>query len=391
MDNQAMGLPKMTYPLLPYSQVVYDGMLLHGDAPVRTFIFRADTRSIDVVQLHIALEKTLRCFGVFEMDVDAQGRQYRVARENILEGPFHEVKIDEDGNTISLSIRINRILGDEISLILFMQTLDRYYHGGEPAADGYWEWIEAVERRKTMERYAEHRKMLSEKFDLVNYPVAPMTDTQHGKDGDGLLMIDLQEFEQEIEIFKQDWLLSLNGLMIMATGLAIMDMEGTDKAGLTWAYDGRVTEQELHIFGSLHRDVPIMLERDELGHMIRQTRQKIREGIRLSDYPYTLTAPKESIWHKAVNVIVEPSRADLHLPAGITVEELQSDEHVHLDVEVFENPLRMQLRYDTACYTEQRIAEFAQQIKENVRKILDFHAHAIFPQKYNLVPTPYRV
>lgn len=370
MDCKAMGMPKVIYPLLPYSQVVYEGMRLYGEAPVRTFLCRADKRLIDVPQLCIALEKTLRSFGVFEMEVDEQGRQYRVARENIFVGPFHEVKIEEEDNLTTLTIRINRILGDEISLILFLHTLDNCYQGEEPVADDYWQWLETEEQRKATDRYAEHCRMLSEQFDSVDYPVAPAADTQHGEGGDGLLQFDLQEFEQEIESFKQEWLLSLNGLMVLATGMAIMDVEGSTKAGLTWAYDGRETEQEQRIFGSLHRDVPIMLERDTIEQMISQTRRKIREGVRLSDYPYTLSAPKESVWHKAVNVIIEPSRESLCLPEGVAIEEMQNDEHVHLDVEVFERPLRMQLRYDTGCYTEQRMLQFGEQIKENIRKVV---------------------
>lgn len=345
----------------------------HGEAPTRTFLCYADKRQIDASRLHIALEKTLRCFGVFEMEVNKEGRQYRVARENIFVGPFHEVKIDEEDNLTTLTIRINRILGDEISLILFLQTLDRCYQGEEPVADNYWQWLETEEQRRTTDRYAEHYRMLSEQFDSVDYPVAPAADNQHGESKDGLLLFDLQEFEQKIESFKQEWLLSLNSLMVLATGMTIMEMEDTEKAGLTWAYDGRETEQEQRIFGSLHRDVPIMLERDTWEKMISQTRKRIREGIRLSDYPYTLTAPRDSVWHKAVNVIIEPSREGLCLPEGVTIEEMQSDEHVHLDVEVFERPLRMQLRYDAGCYTEQRIEEFAKQIKENFKNMLQEH------------------
>lgn len=365
-----MKIAENTYPLLPYSQVVYEGMMRHGDAPTRTFIFLADKGQIDISQLRIALENTLRCFGVFEMNVDEQGRQYRAARKNIFEGPFHEVKIDEENDTLRLLIRLNRILGDEISLNLFLRTLGRCYHGEKPIADDYWHWLDSEEQRKTMPRYTEHRTILSEKFDLVDYPVAPSSNTLAAGVSEEHLLFDLQEFEQNIESFKRESLLSLNGQMILAAGLAIMETEGTDKVGLTWAYDGRETEREQRIFGSLHRDVPIVLERDTFDNMISQVRNRIREGIRLSDYPYTLTQPKDSIWHKAVNVIIEPSRADLHLPAGISVEEKQSDEHVHLDVEVFEHPLRMQLRYDASCYTEQRIAEFGEQIKRNLKEIL---------------------
>lgn len=368
-----MEQTKVTYPLLPYSQVVYDSLKTHPDAHARVWHIRLNGQVWNIGRLRMAMEKALRSFGVFEMNIDENEHQYRVARENILEGPYHAVTITEHGLEILLDIRLNRILGDETSKILLMQTLIQCYEGAEPIPDGYWQWLEAEEQRKTTERYTAHCQALSMQFDSVDYPVAPATDAQLRESKDGLLLIDLQEFEQDIEIFKQEWLLSLNGLMVLATGLAIMNMEGTDKAGLTWAYNGRETEQEQRIFGSLHRDVPIVLEREPLEQMIRQTRRKIREGIRLSDYPYTLSSPKESVWHKAVNVIVEPSRSGLRLPAGLTVEETQSDEHVHLDVEVFENPLRMLLRYDTACYTEQRMQQFAQQIKENIKNMLRQH------------------
>lgn len=376
MDCISMEQTKVTYPLLPYSQVVYDSLKTHPDAHARVLHIRLDGQQWDIARLRIAMEKTHRSFGVFEMAIDGEGHQYRVARENILEGPYHSVVITEHGPEILLDIRLNRILGDETSKILLLQTFIQCYEGAEPEADGYWEWLKAYEDRKQTARYVEHRKILEEKFGVVDYPVNLTADKSCIIEKEGLLQFDLQEFEQDIEMFKQDWLLSLNGLMVLATGLAIMDMEGTERAGLTWAYDGRETEQEQRIFGSLHRDVPIVLEREPLEQMIRQTRNRIREGIRLSDYPYTLTQPEDSVWHKAVNVIFEPSWENVVNYFSPSMIELSVDpetEHVHLDVEVFESPLRMQLRYDTACYTEQRIAEFAQQIKENVRKILDFY------------------
>lgn len=373
MDCISMEQTKVTYPLLPYSQVVYDSLKTLPNAHSRVWHIRLDGKQWNIGRLRMAMEKTLRSFGVFEMEIDDDGRQYRVARENILEGPYHSVAITEHSPEILLDIRLNRILGDETSKILLMQTLVQCYKGAEPEADGYWEWLKAYEERKQTDRYIAHRRMLSEMFDLVDYPVAPAIDVQRGGSEEGLLQFDLQEFEQDIEAFKQNWLLSLNGLMVLATGLAIMDMEGMDKAGLTWAYDGRETEQEQRIFGSLHRDVPIILEREPLEQMIRQTRNKIREGVRLSGYPYTLTQPEDSVWHKAVNVIFEPSWENVinyFSPSMIELSEEAEIGHTHLDVEVFESPLRMQLRYDAACYTEQRITEFAQKIKTNLEKIL---------------------
>lgn len=368
-----MEQTKVTYSLLPYSQVVYDSLKTHPDAHARVWHIRLDGQQWDIARLRMAMEKTLRSFGVFEMEIDEEGRQYRVARENILEGPYHSVAITEHGPEILLDIRLNRILGDETSKILLMQTLIHAYDGIEPVTDNYWLWLESLEKRKLADRYAEHSIKLSELFGAVDYPVAPAADTQSGESNDGLRSVDLQELEQSIEAFKQEWLLSLNGLMVLATGLAIMDVENTDKAGLTWAYDGRETEQEQRIFGSLHRDVPIMLERDTMEQMIRQTRKKIREGVRLSDYPYTLTAPRDSVWHKAVNVIMEPSWMGVlnyFSPLVKKITEEPEIEHVHLDVEVYENPLRMQLRYDTGCYTEQRMLQFGEQIKENIRKVV---------------------
>jgi hypothetical protein len=41
--------------------------------------------------------------------------------------------------------------------------------------------------------------------------------------------------------------------------LAIADYCGTENAALTWAYEGRETEDEQRIYGSLHRDVPFQL------------------------------------------------------------------------------------------------------------------------------------
>ena len=56
--------------------------------------------------------------------------------------------------------------------------------------------------------------------------------------------------------------------------------------------------------------------------------------------------------------------------AQIYDEQGQYVDTIFHDVEVYENPLRMQLRYDIGCYTEQRMAEFAKRIKENIKILL---------------------
>ena len=365
------------YPLLPYSLSVWNRLKKYGDAEYLLERISWNPQLLSSDKVMQALRSALLAHPIFWAEFDDEGKHYPGKCENVLNGPFHQVKTGEGEGDAYAEIRVNRLLGDGISRLIFAEDFCRALAGLPIEPDNYWEYLESIQNHKHSPSYLQHGVELKDEFCKIDYPLAPKEDTDlPQRNADGIIQVDLAIFQEQVIDFIDSWKLSLNGLMILSSAMAIMDMENSDKAGMTWAYDGRETEQEQRIFGSLHRDVPICIMRAEIKDMIRQTRTALRRGIAHSDYPFTLTSPADSPWHKAVNVVVEPAwdNAKNQLPEGLHIEDDYTWSAMsYLDVEVFENPLRMQLRYDAACYTEQRIAEFAQQIKENVRKILDFH------------------
>lgn len=367
-------MQRIKYPLLPYSRSVWNCLKTNNDAEYYVERISWNPRQLTSSKVLQALTSALSAHSIFLADFDAEGNHYPGECENVLNGPFHQVKTGEDGDIAYVEVRVNRLLGDGISRLIIAEDFCRAFAGLPIEQDNYWEYLGSVLAHKSAPSYIQHEADLRNEFGKVDYPLAPAADSYiSGRNGNGVLHEDLSCFQDQVIHFIDSWKLPLNGLIILATSMAIMDMERTDKAGLTWAYHGRETVQEQRIFGSLHRDVPICIKRADIKDMIRQTRIGLRRGIAHSDYPFTLTSPADSPWHKAVNVVVEPAwdNAKTQMPEGIHIEDSSTWSAMsYLDVEVFENPLRMQLRYDVACYTKQRMAEFAKRIKENIKMLL---------------------
>lgn len=367
----------LKYPLLPYSLSVWNHLKKYGDAECLLERIRWNPQQVRSDKVMQALRNAMLAHPIFWAEFDDEGKHYPGKCENVLNGPFHQVKTGECDSDAYVEIRVNRLLGDGISRLIFAEDFCRALAGLPIEPDDYWKYLESVENHKQDPSYLRHGVELKDEFGRVDYPLAPKEDTDlSSSKTNGILQVDLRIFQDQVADFIDSWKLSLNGLMVLSTAMAIMDMENSDKAGMTWAYDGRETEQEQRIFGSLHRDVPICIKRAEIKDMIRQTRTALRRGIAHSDYPFTLTSPADSPWHKAVNVVVEPAwdNAKSQIPEGLHIEDDYTWSAMsYLDVEVFDNPLRMQLRYDAACYTEQRMLQFGEQIKENIKNMLRQH------------------
>lgn len=364
----------LKYPLLPYSLSVWNHLKKSGDAEYLLERISWNPQQVSSDKVVQALRSALLAHPIFWAEFDDEGKHYPGKCENVLNGPFHQVKTGECDSDAYVEIRVNRLLGDGISRLIFAEDFCRAWAGLPIEPDNYWEYLESVEYHKQDLSYLRHGVELKDEFGRVDYPLAPKEDAcLPPRNANGIIPVDLEFSHGQVAGFIDSWKLSLNGLIILSSAMAIMDMEGMDKAGLTWAYDGRETEQEQRIFGSLHSDVPICIKRAEIKDMIRQTRTALRRGIAHSDYPFTLTSPADSPWHKAVNVVVEPAwdNAKNQLPEGLHIEDDYTWSAMsYLDVEVFENPLRMQLRYDAACYTEQRMHQFAERIVNNLNEIL---------------------
>ena len=167
--------------------------------------------------------------------------------------------------------------------------------------------------------------------------------------------------------------------------MAIAEYCGTDSAALTWAYEGRETPEEQHIFGSLHRDIPFQIHRinplsqqvytqDEL---VRQARQQIRSGIAHSDYPYTLSAPHNTRWDYAVNILRNMNPDEFLSTAAIPTVLLpmpkQRIAYAILDIELYDWQDRMELifRYSATHYKHASMQRFATMVKQNALWLLN--------------------
>ena len=194
-----------------------------------------------------------------------------------------------------------------------------------------------------------------------------------------ILQDDYRTLSATINQFLQDNMLTMDGFFSLCVALAIAEYCDTDSAALTWAYEGRETPMEQHIFGSLHRDIPFQIHRinpvtnqpysrDEL---VRQARQQIRLGIAHSDYPYTLTHPHTDRWNYAVNVI-RNMNPDEFLSAAVLPTMLlpilkQRIAYAMLDIEIIEMQGGIEellFRYSATHYKQESMQRFAAMVKQ---------------------------
>lgn len=347
------------FPLLPYSQLVYNLEQKHPGVYDIPLALQYDTRKIDTERLNVAIMTAIKNHPVF------RGNEQ-----------YYELRA-ENGN---LYIRLNRILGDGYSFGLLLEDICKAYQGIELEPDYYFRYLQQVESHKHTAEYAAHESELRERYGAVDgkvIPVRPTLDKKIEEDdewiaGEYILPLALSEatWGKGAEGGKGA---SVNERVCMATALAIMDYCGTDEAALTWAYLGRENEQDWHIFGSLHRDIPLRLRRGE------DVKEEMQRGIRLSDYPWTLSDPQHEVWQYAVNVLQQPRLEDLNLhglelwPVDISLALSEAtwgkgtagpgkrDFYSLLDIEIEENQLRF--KYSATHYKKESIIRFAEMIK----------------------------
>lgn len=371
-----------TYPLLPFSQLVYDltrwmPWMYRFSA---TFVMKGCADKSEKIQN--AIRTALSAHRVFNMRIDRQGRQYRAENKDILHGRYHDFRLCTKGEDLYISSSLDRILGDGKSMLILSQDICRAYQGESIEKDNYWDYLEYVERQKQDVHYQNSKAWLEQQFADTAIPVHPDIDryrlTTLLPPKAGLLTLDLTEYKERIMLLSEREHLSFDGLFSLCAALAIADYCGTDTAALTWAYEGRETEQEERIFGSLHRDVPFVIKRtDNLNALVRQARNQIRSGIAHSDYPYTLTAPYDKRWNYAVNVLHNESPEILVKDMPFNIEMLpqrpRRTAYALLDIEITDNEdyLGLTFRYSATHYKQQSILRFAELIKKNLVKFID--------------------
>ena len=371
------------YPLLPYSQLVFDMLQTNPEVYHTRFSLCIDKREVDVERLKMAVEAALRNHPVFSMHVDEQGMQTYEPLTDIFHGPYHSVDFCDEGESGRIDIAFNRILGDALSGNVWFEDLCRAYQGLSLLPDNYLEYLEQVERDKKSSRYTADKEWLECEFGNITCPVHPRTDVPLDIPCipvEGTLLEDYSDLNERLNILADKQLIPLTALFSLASALAMMEYNGTDDAALTWAYDGRETPEEQHIYGSLHRDIPFKISRkskveSQKRDLIRFTRKQYREGIAHSTYPYTLTKPHTEIWNYALNVLVQPSIMEKDIPFSFEVIETNSKHKVAyalLDVEIHENErLTILYRYSATHYKPKSIRKFAALVRKYVEWLIE--------------------
>ena len=154
----------MKYPLLPYSQLVFDMMQTDPDVYTYRGVLRADKADVDVERLKQAIGTALLNHPAFRMVVDEQGMQHYDAQADPMHGQFYDVDIWEDETSVYATYRTNRILGDAISGIVLVEDIVRAYQGLPLEPDNYLTYLQQMEGLKQSARYLDDRQWLQEHF-----------------------------------------------------------------------------------------------------------------------------------------------------------------------------------------------------------------------------------
>ena len=378
---------QITYPLLPFSQLVYDmTRWLPGvySFPF-TYVWRGGAKEQNRIEQ--AIRAALANHLVFQMRADGSGNHCPSSLKDILHGPYHDIDLKIKDEDLVIQAQISRILGDGKSGEILLDDIRRAYEGLPLEPDNYWGYVARYEQRKTESHYRTSQEWLMHEFADTSVPIRPTTDRKRLftllPPKPGIYKSDYSVLQEKIQTFYEAHYLSYEGLFSLCTALAIAEYCGTDDAALTWAYEGRETPEEQRIFGSLHRDIPFQIKnlKSQISNLksdlIREARNQIRSGIAHSDYPYTLTAPYNKRWNYAVNVlrITDPEDMlwNIDLPIEIVSVPKQKYAYALLDVEIHENPQNLSLwfRYSATHYKESSIHRFASLVRKYVEWLVE--------------------
>ena len=348
------------YPLLPFSQLVYDitrWMPSIYRFPVR-YVWPNGAK--EKARIEQAIRTAIANHPVFAARVDCRGRQCATKSRDVFHGQYHDIELIESGKDLVIQMTVSRILGDGKSGEILQEDIQRAYRGEPLEPDDYWGYVERFEAQKQSPHYAASRSWLINEFADQSIPVRPAIDRcclfTLLPPKAGVYTADYSDLQAKIQDLATSSHLSADGFFSLCTALAIAEYCGTDQAALTWAYEGRELPEEQRIFGSLHRDVPFHIRKSENRELlIREARNQIRAGIAHCDYPYTLTAPYSDRWNYAVNVLRAPE---------MTHEEKYA--YALLDVEIHEREQSLVLvyRYSATHYKEQSIRHFARLVRK---------------------------
>lgn len=377
--------PIKKYPLLPYSQLVFDATRWLPMVYRFPLACRWRNGAKEKARIEQAIRIALANHPAFQMRVDGHGNHYPSSLKDILHGPYHDFDLSVQGEDLVIKVQISRILGDGKSAEILLDDIQRAYVGLPLEPDDYWGYVARFEQLKTDSHYFASCDWLVKEFADSSIPVRPAIDRKCLwtllPPKQGLYKADYTDLHDKIINLAETKYLSYEGLFSLSTTLAIAEYCGTDEAALTWAYEGREAPEEQRIFGSLHRDVPFKISRKSIienrESAIREARNQIRSGIAHSDYPYTLTVPYSKRWNYAVNVLritdSEDMLRNIDLPLEIVSVPKQKYAYALLDVEIHEHPqdLSIWFRYSATHYKESSIRRFASLVRKYVEWLLE--------------------
>ena len=373
-----------TYPLLPYSQLVFDLQKTSPEVYTTRSVIRLQKKEVDIARLHSAVEQAIRNHPVSQMYVNEDGMQQYEQQDDILHGQYHSVDFVDKGAYVDVYVKNNRILGDARSELIITEDVARAYKGLPLQKDNYLNYLQQVEKLKHSLRYEANRQWLESEYGHLSCPVHLHTDfpiKETDTPIEGTYPEDYSDIRETLDKFASENLLSYTGFFSLASALAMMEYNGTDAAALTWAYEGRERPEEQRIYGSLHRDIPFRIQKlnieNQKSELIRQARNQIRSGIAHSSYPYTLTKPHTEIWNYAVNVLVQPAM-QVNVPkVPFAFEDVTPKESLHiayslLDVEIYDaEKLVVNYRYSATHYKESSIKKFAALVRKYAEWLLE--------------------
>lgn len=388
---QSQGLDGRHYPLLPFSRLVHESIRQNEEAlKAWTFplLLRAKDNEIDAERLSSAVEQAIGNHPVFSMHITEDGTQWY---EKGYRTPYLEAKVESKEGYVYLSLTLNRILGDATSFVLLAQNIWRAYRGEDLPKDTYLQYLSKYVESSVTEDCHQHGEWLVQRYAQPDYPLLPWQDSPTGElppRGHYTPYVLHPDYADKLQALSHKERITPNAFFGLVTALAIMDFNGTDQAGLTWAYMGRETHEQMFIFGSLHRDIPMKITKTktktetkmetktntETASLFAQLREQMEQGIIHSDYPFTLSSPSDSPWHTAVNVLVQPSIAEAMEGCPAEFEFIPTvgteESHCMLDIDINLEPLTLTFNYSPQHYTEESIRRFAGLIDHNAKILL---------------------
>jgi len=374
---------QIKYPLLPYSQLVFDMQRENPDVYVSRSGVRLRKDDVDIPRLKQAISKALQNHPVYSMRVNEDGMQHYEPLSDVFHGQYHSVDFVEHDEYVDVMIQGNRILGDGWSDVLIIMDVMRAYKGEPLPPDLYLEYLQSKEEIKKSARYEASRQWLFKEFENIQCPLHPKTDIPleiQEIPVQGNWTEDYSAFRVAMEKLSVTKMITLTAIFSLTSALAMMEYNNTNEAALTWAYDGRETDAEQNIYGSLHRDIPFQIRKSSIENresLIRDTRKQFRDGIAYSIYPFTLTKPYTERWNYALNVLVQHTMQEKTIEVPFAFEPIETDitqqiAYSLLDVEIYDDTeLMINYRYSATHYKESSIRRFASLVRKYVEWLLE--------------------